>query len=103
MGQYVKSMLGLIVSADGDRVSHSATVRHTVLQWQGPCRTITLFSAAGRARRRGQALVLAGAPDRCRRWLDSKIDVFLEEFAASGMYFDWQRAGELITGGGPGG
>ena len=31
-------------------------------------------------------------------WLDSKIDVFLEEFAASGMHLDRQRAGELITG-----
>ena len=33
-----------------------------------------------------------------RRWLDSKIDVFLEELAASGMHLDRQRAGELITG-----
>jgi hypothetical protein len=33
-----------------------------------------------------------------RGWLDSKIDVFLEEFAASGMHLDRQRAGELITG-----
>ena len=24
--------------------------------------------------------------------------MFLEKFAASGMYFDWQRAGELMTG-----
>ena len=29
---------------------------------------------------------------------DSKIDVFLEELAASGMHLDRQRAGELITG-----
>jgi hypothetical protein len=33
-----------------------------------------------------------------RMWLDSKIDVFLEELAASGMHLDRQRAGELITG-----
>jgi hypothetical protein len=33
-----------------------------------------------------------------RTWLDSKIDVFLEELAASGLHFDRQRAGELITG-----
>jgi len=33
-----------------------------------------------------------------RTWLDSKIDVFLEELAASSMYLDRQRAGELITG-----
>jgi hypothetical protein len=33
-----------------------------------------------------------------RTWLDGKIDVFLEELAASGMHLDWQRAGELITG-----
>ena len=33
-----------------------------------------------------------------RTWLDSKIDVFLEELAASGMHLDPQRAGELITG-----
>jgi len=33
-----------------------------------------------------------------RTWLDSKIDVFLEELAASGMQLDRQRAGELITG-----
>jgi len=33
-----------------------------------------------------------------RTWLDSKIDVFLEELAASGMHLDRQRAGELITG-----
>jgi len=33
-----------------------------------------------------------------RTWLDSKIDVFLEEFAASGMHLDRQRAGELIAG-----
>jgi hypothetical protein len=32
-----------------------------------------------------------------RTWLDSKIDVFLEELAASGMHLDRQRAGELIT------
>ena len=31
-------------------------------------------------------------------WLDSKIDVFLEELAASSMHLDRQRAGELITG-----
>jgi len=31
-------------------------------------------------------------------WLDSRIDVFLEELAASGMHLDRQRAGELITG-----
>jgi len=33
-----------------------------------------------------------------RTWLDSKIDVFLEELAASGAHLDRQRAGELITG-----
>jgi hypothetical protein len=33
-----------------------------------------------------------------RAWLDSKIDVFLEELAASGMHLDRHRAGELITG-----
>ena len=33
-----------------------------------------------------------------RTWLDSKIDVFLEELAVSGMHLDRQRAGELITG-----
>ena len=33
-----------------------------------------------------------------RTWLDRKIDVFLEELAASGMHLDRQRAGELITG-----
>jgi len=33
-----------------------------------------------------------------RTWLDSKIDVFLEELAASGTHLDRQRAGELITG-----
>ena len=33
-----------------------------------------------------------------RTWLDSKIDVFLEELAASSMHLDRQRAGELITG-----
>ena len=33
-----------------------------------------------------------------RTWLDGKIDVFLEELAASGMHLDRQRAGELITG-----
>ena len=32
-----------------------------------------------------------------RTWLDSKIDVFLGELAASGMRLDRQRAGELIT------
>ena len=32
-----------------------------------------------------------------RTWLDSKIDVFLEELEASGMHLDRQRAGELIT------
>jgi hypothetical protein len=31
-------------------------------------------------------------------WLDSKIDVFVEELAASGMHLDRRRAGELITG-----
>jgi len=35
-------------------------------------------------------------PRRTR--LDSKIDVFLEELAASGMHLDRQRAGELIAG-----
>jgi hypothetical protein len=33
-----------------------------------------------------------------RTWLGNKIDVFLEELAASGMHLDRQRAGELITG-----
>ena len=33
-----------------------------------------------------------------RTWLESKIDVFLEELAAAGMHLDRQRAGELITG-----
>jgi hypothetical protein len=33
-----------------------------------------------------------------RTWLDSKIDVFLEELTASSMHLDRQRAGELITG-----
>ena len=33
-----------------------------------------------------------------RTWLDSKIDVFAGELAASGMHLDRQRAGELITG-----
>ena len=33
-----------------------------------------------------------------RTWLESKIDVFLEELAASGMHLDRQRAGELIAG-----
>jgi hypothetical protein len=33
-----------------------------------------------------------------RTWLDNKIDVFLEELAASSMYLDRQRAGELIAG-----
>ncbi len=32
-----------------------------------------------------------------RTWLDNKIDVFLEELAASGMHLDRQRAGEMIT------
>jgi hypothetical protein len=32
-----------------------------------------------------------------RTWLDSKIEVFLEELDASGMHLDRQRAGELIT------
>ena len=32
-----------------------------------------------------------------RTWLDSKIDVFLEELAGSGMHLDRQRAGEVIT------
>ena len=31
-------------------------------------------------------------------WLDSKIDVFLEDLAASGMHLNRHRAGELITG-----
>jgi hypothetical protein len=33
-----------------------------------------------------------------RTWLDSKIDVFVEELAASGMHLDRRRAGELIAG-----
>ena len=33
-----------------------------------------------------------------RTWLDSKIGVFLEELAASGMHLERHRAGELITG-----
>src|SRR5260370_30917191 len=33
-----------------------------------------------------------------RTWLDNKIDVFLEDLAASSMHLDRQRAGELITG-----
>ncbi len=33
-----------------------------------------------------------------RTWLGSKIGVFLEELAASGMHLGQQRAGELITG-----
>lgn len=33
-----------------------------------------------------------------RTWLDSRIDIFLGELAASGMHLDRQRAGELITG-----
>jgi hypothetical protein len=33
-----------------------------------------------------------------RTWLDDKIDVFLEELAASGMHLDRHRAGELIIG-----
>jgi hypothetical protein len=44
----------------------------------------------------------AGGWETChvprRTWLDSKIDVFLEELAPSGMHLDRQRAGELITG-----
>ena len=32
-----------------------------------------------------------------RTWLDGKIDVFLEELAASSMHLDRQRAGELVT------
>jgi hypothetical protein len=32
-----------------------------------------------------------------RTWLDSRIDVFLDELAASGMHPGRQRAGELIT------
>jgi hypothetical protein len=31
-------------------------------------------------------------------WLNSKISMFLEELAPSGMHLDRQRAGELITG-----
>lgn len=45
---------------------------------------------------------MAGGWTTCRAprrtWLDSKLDVFLEKLAASGMHLDWQRAGELITG-----
>jgi hypothetical protein len=33
-----------------------------------------------------------------RTWLDSKIDVFVGELAASGMHLDRLRAGELIAG-----
>jgi len=33
-----------------------------------------------------------------RVWLDTKIGVFVEELAASGMHLDRRRAGELITG-----
>jgi hypothetical protein len=33
-----------------------------------------------------------------RTWLDSKIDVFLGEFAASSVHLDRQRASELISG-----
>ena len=33
-----------------------------------------------------------------RTWLDSKIDVVLEDLAAYGMHLDRQRAAELITG-----
>ena len=33
-----------------------------------------------------------------RTWLDHKIDVLVEEFAASRMHLDRQRAGEVITG-----
>src|SRR6266536_877672 len=47
-------------------------------------------------------LLVAGGWKTChvprRTWLDSKIDVFVEELAASGMHLDRQRAGELITG-----
>src|SRR6266568_1238611 len=32
-----------------------------------------------------------------RTWLDHKVDVLLEELAASSMHLDRQRAGELIT------
>jgi hypothetical protein len=42
----------------------------------------------------------AGGWETChvprRTWLDSKIDVFLEELAASGMHLDRQRAGGLV-------
>jgi hypothetical protein len=31
-------------------------------------------------------------------WLDSKIGVFLEELAASGMHLDRRLAGEPLTG-----
>ena len=52
--------------------------------------------------RRRSRLLVAGGWKTChvprRTWLDSKIDVFLEELAASGMHLDRQRAGELITG-----
>ena len=44
---------------------------------------------------------MAGGWNTCHvpsTWLDGKIDVFLEELAASGMHLDRQRAGELITG-----
>ena len=45
---------------------------------------------------------MAGGWKTCRvprrTWLDDKIDVFLEELAASGMHLDRHRAGELITG-----
>ena len=45
---------------------------------------------------------MAGGWKTCRvprrTWLDDKIDVFLEELAASSMHLDRQRAGELITG-----
>jgi hypothetical protein len=44
---------------------------------------------------------VAGGLKTCRvprrAWLDDKIDVFLEELAASSMHLDRQRAGELIT------
>ena len=52
--------------------------------------------------RRRSRLFVAGGWKTChvprRTWLDSKIDVFLEELAASGMHLDRGRAGELITG-----
>src|SRR6185437_173126 len=49
-----------------------------------------------------QSGLRAGGWETChvprRTWLDSKIDVFLEELDVSGMHLDRQRAGELITG-----